>query len=317
MNQARTTASQGNALGIACAVGGALCFSVNDMAIKLLSDGYALHQVVLMRASVALVFTLGILVPLNGGPAVLRTRRLGLHLLRGACVVFANMCFFLALAAMPLADATAIFFVSPLMIAAASVVFLREKVGPRRWTAVLLGLFGVIVIMRPGTGVFQPAALLPVLAAAGYAGLHILTRRIGGTERAVTMAFYIQMTFILVSTMMGLTVGDGRFAGQGDRSLEFLLRAWVWPDEGDLWLLGLIGMASACGGFLISQAYRVTEAALAAPFEYATLPLAVFWGVVVFGDWPDRFTWVGMAMILSGGLYLVWREASLKVRRRG
>lgn len=297
-----------NAIGISSAIGAAICFSVNDMGVKFLSGDYPLHEVILLRASIGMVVLLAILVPLQGGMANLRTRRLPVHVLRGLCVVFANMMFFLGLAAMPLADAAAIFFISPLIITAFSVVFLGEKVGPRRWLAVGIGMLGVIVVMRPGSSAFQLASLLPLAAAVGYAFLHILTRRIGGTESALAMTFYIQLTFIVVSGAIGLGFGDGRFAGTGDPSLEFLLREWVWPQSGDIWVLVLIGCASTFGGFLISQAYRLCEAGLAAPFEYIALPLAIFWGFVIFGEWPDIMTWVGVAMIIAGGLYMVWRE---------
>lgn len=297
-----------NAIGISSAIGAAVCFSVNDMGVKFLSGDYPLHEVILLRASIGMVVLLAILVPLQGGMANLRTRRLPVHVLRGLCVVFANMMFFLGLAAMPLADAAAIFFISPLIITAFSVVFLGEKVGPRRWLAVGIGMLGVIVVMRPGSSAFQLASLLPLAAAVGYAFLHILTRRIGGTESALAMTFYIQLTFIVVSGAIGLGFGDGRFAGTGDPSLEFLLREWVWPQSGDIWVLVLIGCASTFGGFLISQAYRLCEAGLAAPFEYIALPLAIFWGFVIFGEWPDIMTWVGVAMIIAGGLYMVWRE---------
>lgn len=297
-----------NVIGISSAIGAAVCFSVNDMGVKFLSGDYPLHEVILLRASIGMVVLLAILVPLQGGMANLRTRRLPVHVLRGLCVVFANMMFFLGLAAMPLADAAAIFFISPLIITAFSVVFLREKVGPRRWLAVGIGMLGVIVVMRPGSSAFQLASLLPLAAAVGYAFLHILTRRIGGTESALAMTFYIQLTFIVVSGAIGLGFGDGRFAGTGDPSLEFLLREWVWPQSGDIWVLVMIGCASTFGGFLISQAYRLCEAGLAAPFEYIALPLAIFWGFVIFGEWPDIMTWVGVAMIIAGGLYMVWRE---------
>jgi drug/metabolite transporter (DMT)-like permease len=297
-----------NVIGISSAIGAAVCFSVNDMGVKFLSGDYPLHEVILLRASIGMVVLLAILVPLQGGMANLRTRRLPVHVLRGLCVVFANMMFFLGLAAMPLADAAAIFFISPLIITAFSVVFLGEKVGPRRWLAVGIGMLGVIVVMRPGSSAFQLASLLPLAAAVGYAFLHILTRRIGGTESALAMTFYIQLTFIVVSGAIGLGFGDGRFAGTGDPSLEFLLREWVWPQSGDIWVLVLIGCASTFGGFLISQAYRLCEAGLAAPFEYIALPLAIFWGFVIFGEWPDIMTWVGVAMIIAGGLYMVWRE---------
>jgi drug/metabolite transporter (DMT)-like permease len=298
-----------NMFGVLSAIAAAVFFSINDVSIKFLSGDYALHQVVLIRSLIGTVFLLAIIIPLEGGFKTLRTRHLGMHLIRGLFVVFANTTFFLGLAVLPLADAVAIFFVSPLIITVFSVIFLREYVGPHRWFAVVIGLIGVIVMMRPGSGGFQLAVLFPVAAAFGYASLHMLTRKLGGTESAGTMTFYIQVMFIAVSLGMGLVAGDGQFAGQGDPSLEFLLRGWTWPPLSDLPLFVLIGIGSALGGYFISQAYRLAEAGLAAPFEYISMPLAIFWGVVVFGEWPDRIAWIGISLIVFGGLYTVWREA--------
>lgn len=307
-------APQNNAAGILCVLAGSFCFSVNDMGVKFLSGDYALHQLVLMRGLVAVTVALAILVPLDGGMASLRTRRPAAHLLRGVLIVFANACFFLALATMPLADTLAMFFVMPLLITALSVPLLGEQVGVRRWAAVAVGLAGVVVMLRPGGEAFRPEALLPIGAAAAYAVTSIVTRRIGGTERAATMTVYIQLAFILVSAGLGLAVGDGRFAGQGGATLDFLLRPWVPPPPGDLALVALLGIASACGGWLMAQGYRICEAGLAAPFEYVALPLAILWGVTVFGDWPDLSAWAGMVLIVGAGLYMLWRE-SLRGRR--
>lgn len=298
-----------NLIGILSALGASAFFTVNDTVIKFLSGDYALHQVVLIRSLIALAILLVIFLPLMGGYRQLRTRRLPMHILRGLFVVIANMTFFLGLAAMPIAEATAIFFVSPLIITVLSVVFLGEHVGPRRWVAVLVGLAGVIIIIRPGAASFQYAALLPLAAAFFYAGLHILTRRIGATESAVTMAVYIQLIFIVVSALFGLALGQGQFADPDSVSLNFLTRAWGSLDSADYLLFLIIGVASATGGYLISQAYRLCEAGLAAPFEYIAMPLAVFWGVVVFGEWPDLVAWVGISLIISSGLYMAWREA--------
>ncbi len=299
-------------LGTLSALVAVFFFSINDMAIKFLSGDYALHQVVLCRAVVGVTVLLAVLLPLSGGFRALRTRRLGLHLLRGSCVVFANMSFFLGIATLPLAEGVAIFFVAPLVIAVFSVVFLKEHVGPRRWTAIAVGLVGVLVILRPGTEVFQLAALCPIAASFGYASLHMLTRYIGRTESALAMSFYIQLTFIVVSAGMGLTVGDGRFGGTGDASLDFLFRQWVMPDSGDWAILTAIGVASAIGGYCISQAYRVAEAAVVAPFEYAAIPLSVLWGIAVFGEWPEPIALLGIALIAGSGLYMIWRESRLR-----
>jgi drug/metabolite transporter (DMT)-like permease len=301
--------SRANIIGVMSAVGAAVCFSINDTAIKFLSGDYALHQIVLIRATIGMIILLAVIFPLQGGAKNFKTRRLPMHVLRALFVVSANFFFFMGLAAMPLADAAAIFFVSPLFVTVLSVVILGEHVGPRRWLAVGVGLVGVIIVMRPGTASFQLASLLPVGAALGYALLHITTRWIGPTESPATMTFYIQLVFIVVTGVIGLGLGNGRFAGQSDPSLEFLLRAWTWPDPADTLIFLLIGAASTGGGYLISQAYRLCEAGLAAPFEYVALPLAIFWGVVVFGDWPDGISWLGTSLIMLGGLYMFWREA--------
>ncbi len=299
-------------LGALCAAISVVFFSINDVAIKFLSGGYALHQVVLIRSVIGLLIIVIFIAPLTTGRALARTKRLKMHMLRGLCVVFANMTFFLGLAAMPLADAVAIFFVSPLIITLFSVLFLGEVVGPRRWAAIAVGLVGVLVMMRPGTEAFQLASLLPLAAAFCYAGIHIITRRIGGTESAATMAFYIQIMFIVVGILFGLIVGDGRFGNQSDASLAFLFRAWTWPLPADYPIFILIGIGIAVAGYLISQAYRVAEASFIAPFEYLALPMSVGWGMVFFAEFPDGWDYFGMALILGAGLFTVWREARTK-----
>lgn len=299
-------------LGALCAAISVIFFAINDVAIKFLSGGYALHQVVLIRSLIGLVIILAVIAPLTNGWAIARTKRLRMHMLRGLCVVFANMTFFLGLAAMPLADAVAIFFVSPLVITVFSVLFLGETVGPRRWAAIAVGFVGVLIMMRPGTAAFQVASLLPLFAAFCYAGIHIITRRIGGTESAATMAFYIQIMFILVCLAMGLVVGDGRFGDQSDPSLRFLLRAWSWPLPADYPVFLIIGIGIALGGYLISQAYRVTEASFVAPFEYLALPMSVVFGMLIFAEYPGGWDYVGMALILGAGLFTIWRETQTK-----
>jgi drug/metabolite transporter (DMT)-like permease len=294
-------------------------FTTQDMGIKWLSGDYALHQIVLIRAGIALALTLGILVPLEGGYRNLLTPRLPLHLARGLSVVVANFTFFLGLASLPLGEATALFFVAPLFITALSVLLLGEKVGLRRWVAVLIGLSGVIVMLRPGDELFRAAALLPVAAAFAYALLQIMTRKLGLAEKASTMAFYIQITFVVVSSSVGLAVGDGQYAGSDSPQLKFLLRAWVWPSVHDALIILGIGILNGGGSYLISQAYRTSEAGLIAPFEYIAMPLAVFWGVVVWGDWPDGATWTGIALIGGAGLYVFYRETvrgALMARRQ-
>lgn len=302
------TTPNSNFRGAACAASAVMFFALVDSSIKFLSDTYALHQVVLIRSLIAMALFLLLIMPFTGGWRVFRTSRLGMNLLRGGCVVFANLTFFLGLSEIPLADGVAIFFVSPLLITVLSVIFLRETVGPWRWAAVCLGLLGVVIMVRPGTGAFQPAALLPLAAACGYAALSILTRKISATESAATMSAYIQIVFIIVCAISGLILGDGKFAGAERPALDFLFRAWPALDLSDWWLFVLIGTGSCFGGFLISQAYRLGEAGFVAPFEYVAMPISVVTGYLVFGDLPDSLGWVGIALIVGAGLLQLWRE---------
>ena len=123
------------------------------------------------------------------------------------------------------------------------------------------------------------------------------------------MTFYMLLTFTAVSAVMGLIAGNGRFAGSADPSLDFLLRAWVWPTTRDYGLLFLIGAAGTFGGYFISQAYKLCEAGMAAPFEYSAMIYAIIWGVMVFGQWPDAMSWLGISLIVGGGLFMLWRES--------
>lgn len=296
-------------LGAICAFTAVLFFSVNDTTIKFLSGDYPLHEVVLLRAAIGLVITMMFIAPFAGGLRVFRTRRLGAHLTRAGFTVIANITYYLGLAAMPMAQATAIFFICPILITLFSKVFLKESVGPWRWAAIAIGFVGVLIIVRPGAVAFQAAALLPIGAAICYAAFHTMTRRMGGTESAATLSVYVQVTFIVVSVIIGLLVGDGRFGEQDNPSLSFLLRGWSWPAPDDYVYFAIIGVGVACASFLISQAYRVAPPAFVAPFEYASMPLAVFWGWLVFNEWPTALTFVGIALIMAAGIVTVWREA--------
>ncbi|MEM7254381.1 MAG: DMT family transporter [Pseudomonadota bacterium] len=298
--------------GVFCIMVAVSCFSLQDATIKWLSGDYPLHEIVLIRALIAITL-LSALIYWEGGLIVLRSRRPGLHIARALLIVIANSSFFLGLAAMPLAEAMAIFFIAPLLITALAAVVLNESVGPRRWLGVSIGLVGVLIVLRPTPDEFRVEGLLPLIAATAYALMQTITRRLGATDSASAMAFYVQVGLIVVSSTMGLSVGDGRFAPGTNPSLDFLLRGWIVPPLSDGWVLGGVGCLSAVGAYLMSQAYRLSEPSLVAPFEYVALPLSIMWGYVYWRELPDQTATLGIALILASGLYVLHRET---VRRR-
>lgn len=260
------------ALGIGLITIGILAISVNDMLIKFLSGGYPLHQMVFTRSSIGICFSL-ILVQMEGGWGILKTKRPFLHLLRGLLIVVANMSFFAALASLPLADTTAIFFVAPLIITLLSIPMLGESVGPLRIGAVCVGFLGVIIVIQPWQGAEARDVpffiyLLPLIGALAYALNQLLTRMLGVSSKASALAVYVQATFIVVSLCFWVIAGDGRFAeGAQNESVVFLLRAWVWPEGNDIWLFLGLGLMSAIVGYTLAAAYRMADAATIAPFE--------------------------------------------------
>jgi S-adenosylmethionine uptake transporter len=309
----RTAPLNRSTAGIACILVGIFCISLNDLMIKLLSGGYPLHQIILARSGIGILFSL-LFVHFEGGWRILKTKQPFLHTLRGVLIVVSNMTYFVALAALPLADATALFFAAPLFITLLSIPILGEKVGVLRMGAVLVGFVGVIIMQRPWADPESLIAnrivlLLPVLSAITYAFNQVLTRKLGVTTKASALSVYIQAMFIFVSLMFWLLAGDGKFAqGVDDASVQFLLRAWVWPSDGDIWVLIGLGLNSAILGYCLGQAYRLANAATIAPFEYAGLPLAVFWGWLLWSDVPVWEVWLGIALITGAGLFVFVRE---------
>ena len=299
--------------GILFILAGMAAISLNDVLIKQLSGGYALHQIVFARASIALIFTL-FLVQIEGGLSILKTRNPVLHGIRGLMLVISNMSFFVALSVMPLANVTALFFAAPLFITLLSIPLLGEKVGVMRMGAVVVGFIGVIIMQRPWEGsdtaeIDRIVLLMPLLAALTYALNQIFTRKLGATTKAAALAVYVQGAFILISVGFYAVAGDGRYAlGATDPSVQFLLRAWTWPSASDCYLLIGLGFNAAIIGYCLSQAYRLADAATVAPFEYIGLPLAVMWGWLFWAELPEWEVWLGMLLIMGAGLFVFLRE---------
>ncbi|MCX7559993.1 DMT family transporter [Sulfitobacter sp. F26204] len=309
MSTGQSTTSR---LGIFCMLTGMMFISVNDMLVKSLSGAYPLHELILLRSVVAIGFTVALL-KYEGGFRLLNTGRWGLHATRAVFILIANSALYAGIASLPLATATALYFVAPLFVTLLSIPVLGEVVGPRRFAAIGLGFVGVLVMMVPqmsaDEGGYGWIVVLPVIAAAFYAFMSVLTRKLGQTSRASALALHMQFAFIAISAVVYLIAGDGRFVtADSNPSMQFLLRPWVWPDSADyLPILGL-GIMSAIIGYLMTQAYRLSHASVVAPFEYVLLIFSLFWGWTIFGEWPRSNVFIGAGIVIASGVYIFLRE---------
>ncbi len=298
-------------LGISCIVAGMGIGSLMDASIKSLSGAYALHEIVMVRSVIAVFLTMFI-VRYEGGLALLKTSRPLVHLARGLLIVTANMAFYMAISVMPLVVVTGLFFASPLFITALSVPFLGESVGWRRWVGILVGFAGVLIIVQPGGDTFDAYSILPIISALAYATTQILSRRLGTSDKASVMSFYIGVTFIIVSFVFWFLVGDGSYMGAYGTKLDFLLRPWKWPNFADGLLMAFVGLLVTGVGYFLSQAYRVAEASAIAPFEFVMLPLALLWGYLFWGEVPSAIAGFGIGLIVASSLYVFLREKNAK-----
>jgi drug/metabolite transporter (DMT)-like permease len=211
-------------------------------------------------------------------------------------MVGSSIMFIQSLPHLPVADATAIFFVSPILIMALSVLFLGESVGWRRWTAAAVGLIGVMIIVRPGTGAFEPAALLPILSASSWAVGAVVTRKITGDHALTTLAYSASVGSIVLSALMPFN--------------------WVTPSGTEIALGLCMGILFAIGHWFVVLAYRHGNASLIAPFSYVQLIWAGTLGYLVFGSLPDSWTITGACLVAMSGFYTAYRERIRAMQKR-
>lgn len=292
--------------GIAALLGGAVIFSLQDVIIKSISGGYPVHEIVLIR-SVAALLPILLLAHIDGGLGALRTRRLGFHLLRSLALFATYTGFYLALAALPLAETVTLFFASPLFITILSGLVLKEPVDTGAKIAVVAGFIGVVVMFDPGAGMLDPAALLALFSALSYAAMAIATRRLGRSEKGPSLAFYPTLVYLALTLFIGVIFGDGGLAVDHHPSLRFLTDGWRPPARGDLALMLLLGPMSALGFYCLSQAYRLAPPAHVAPLEYIAVPLGVLWGFLFWQEIPGGRSFLAMALIVGSGLFILGR----------
>ena len=299
-------------LVLACTI-----FPIQDVIIKSFSGTYAVHQVVFLRGLFALPLV-AVIAHFDGGLRPFKLGSIWLQMARATSAFSSYLFYYMALATLGMAETASITFSTPIFVTVFAMFFLGEKIGAFRWFAVILGLSGVLVIVQPGSGVFDPAAVLALLAAVTYAISIILTRKLGNKAKGGSMTLFTLVVFVAYGGLLGLVFSNVDGVSPHP-SFAFLYRGWVWPEPWH-WLLFMgLGLIAAIGFFSLAQAYRLAEASVVTPFEYTYLPWAILWGFVIFGGLPDMNTWIGLVMIVGAGLLIVFREGvrgrKLVVRR--
>lgn len=297
-----------SALGITCLIFGIAIFSVQDLILKWISGDYPLHQAMVLRSITAIPCLLALTLWLDGGLRSLISPTWPAMLGRGLLNFAAYTAYYLALAALPMATTVALYFTAPLIITVLSVVLLRERVSARRWVAVLVGFVGVVIMVRPGGDLFDWAALLPVFCGAAYAGSMILARTMGARDTAAAMAFWGNIAFLACAAVLSVIYGPGGYGETGHASLQFLMRGWAMPTLWDGFLMGSCGVIAAVGLTALTQAYRISQSSDVAPFEFTFAFWGVLWGWMFWGDLPDLWGWVGIAVIVGAGILVLRAE---------
>ena len=276
-------------LGVVCALMSMVFFSTMDAVVKWLGADYPVHQIMFFRCTLAFVPVLLILF-MTGGVAQLKTRRPGLHALRSVVGVISMGGAFYGFTTLPLADASAVFYTAPLLAVAFSVPILRERVGVRRWTAVLLGLVGALIVARPGGAVFNAGGLAMMTAAITVGLSSNIIRKLNQTDPAITITFYFTLTGAVVTAALSLVFG------------------WVAPNTVDLMLLMGVGLLGGSAQYFLTLSFRYAAIGVIAPFKYLSIIIGAVIGYLVWSEVPDGLTLVGMAVIIATGLYSIYRE---------
>ncbi|MCO5129922.1 MAG: DMT family transporter [Xanthobacteraceae bacterium] len=283
--------------GIALVVASTVFLACSDALAKYLTrTGLPVVEIAWIRFFVFVLIMMPAMMMRRGGN-VLATRRPVIQVLRGVGLVGSSLFFIWGLSYLPIAEASATAFIAPMFVTCLSIVMLAEKVGVRRWIATFVGLIGVLIVVRPGTAAFHPAAVFPIVSALGWAFALVLTRQIAGVDRPVTtMAWSAIVGFVVLSLLAPFF--------------------WVTPSWQQVAIAVLIGIAATLGHWIVVLAYRHADASVLAPFTYSQLVWVSVLGVIMFAEIPDRWTVLGASIIICSGLYIAHRERIRKAQMR-
>lgn len=299
-------AGQENLVALSLMSGAMMIVPIMDIIAKYLSQSLPPLEVTFGRFLFQFLIC-GAIAVATGNIAKLRSKRPGINFLRGALLAIASLLFFTAIKYMPVATAISIFFVEPMILTILAALILKERFGLRRVIAILVGLAGALLILRPSFIEVGLPSLLPLGTATCFAFYLIVNRRFAGTDNLMAIQFsagiagsLILGTALLASSLVGLSGA-----------------IFTLPDAPQLGLLALIGAISFAAHGLVVIAFQKGEAALLAPLQYLEIVSATLFGYLVFGDFPDMPTWVGIGLIVTSGLYITQRERALNRKKAG
>jgi drug/metabolite transporter (DMT)-like permease len=286
-----------NLVGIAFMLLASLVLPAMNAGVKYLNDFYPSGQIVWARYAGHLLVMIVVFLPWHG-TGLFRSQRPGIQLVRSLLLFVSTAFFVYALRYLELAVAMAIVFTTPIVVTALSVPFLSEKVGPRRWAAVAVGFAGALIIIQPGGAGFHWAMLLVVANMIMFSVYQILTRKIAADDTPETTITY--------TALVG-AVAAGLF---------FLVEPGIWPVSALHWLLYfLLGVFGGFGQYFVIKAFQYSLASVVAPITYVQLVIAGLFGYLIFAEVPDRWTWIGSAVVVASGLYITYRERRRQVVR--
>jgi drug/metabolite transporter (DMT)-like permease len=268
-----------------------LLFAAQDVALKWLTSGYGVPQVIFFGRFLAVPLAL-VLAWRNGGLGQLMSRRPGGHLLRIGFTAGDMLMFTTSISMMPLADTVTIGFAAPLIMTVLSILFLREKVGIRRWSAVGIGFVGVLIVMQPSGAGYGLGAMLALGSAASFAMVLILTRALTNTDSIPCMIFWNSMGMAI---LMGV----------------LMVPDWRTPTGDDIWIFAVNALTGAIGQLLLTESFRHGEVSFLAPIQYTSLLWAAIFGFLFFADVPTPTLLLGAGIIIGSALYIIEREARL------
>ena len=274
---------------------GMFLFCTVDTQAKLLTASLNPIQIVWLRQLGLLLGVVALL--FIRGTKILKTDHLNLQVLRGTIVIISPVCFVTALIYVPLADAVAVTFVSPFFVVILAVIFLGEKIGIHRWSAIIIGFLGTMIIIRPGLGVVDPAIFLVLIAAGLFSVRQVISRFLSHSDNTITTIAYTALV--------------------GSFWLTFALPfVWKWPTtKMEILFIISITILAALAEICVIKALELAEATLLGPVHYTLIIWGVFYGFIVFNQVPDVWTWLGTAIIISCGMYTMYREKVVSTKR--